>query len=133
MLERGDPLQRGDSVPHFEVNTVEGELFSYSTIWQRRNLVLIAIRAAEFEASAANVSDLVARKSEFTAKDAACVVTADRVPGIRSPAVVVADRWGEIVHVATASRVEDLTPVEELLDWVEYLAQRCPECEGEAK
>jgi peroxiredoxin len=126
-------LQRGDLVPHFEVKTVEGELFSYSTIWQRRHLVLIAIRAAESEVPETNVSELMARKSEFTAKDAECVVTADRVPGIRSPAVVVADRWGEIVHVATTSQVEDLTSPEELLDWVDYLARRCPECEGEAK
>jgi hypothetical protein len=60
-------------------------------------------------------------------------VTADRVPGIQSPAVVVADRWGEIVHVATTSRVDDLTSPEELLEWVDYLHRRCPECEGEAK
>jgi hypothetical protein len=60
-------------------------------------------------------------------------VTGDRVPGIQSPAVVVADRWGEIVHVATTPQVDDLTSPEELLDWVDYLDRRCPECEGEAK
>ena len=126
-------LRRGDSVPHFEVKTVGGELFNYSTIWQRRNLVLLAIPAAEFEAPGTYVSQVVARRSEFTAKDAECVVTGDRVPGIQSPAVVVADRWGEIVHVATTSQVDDLTSPEELLDWVDYLDRRCPECEGEAK
>jgi hypothetical protein len=126
-------LQRGDSVPHFEVNTIGGALFSYSTIWQRRHLVLLAIPAHESEAPGTYLSQLVARGAEFTAKDAVCVVTADRVPGIQSPAVVVADRWGEIVHVATTSRVADLTSPEDLLDWVDYLAMRCPECEGEAK
>jgi peroxiredoxin len=126
-------LQRGDSLPHFEVKTIGGELFSYSTIWQRRNLVLLAIPAAESEAPGTYISQLVARRSEFTATDAECVVTADRVPGIQSPAVLVADRWGEIVHVATTSRVEDLTSPDELLDWVDYLDRRCPECEGEAK
>jgi hypothetical protein len=40
-------LQRGDSVPHFEVKTVEGQRFSYSTIWQRRHLVLLAIGAGD--------------------------------------------------------------------------------------
>src|SRR5687768_5242965 len=94
-------LQQGDSVPHFEVKTIGGELFSYSTIWQRRNLVLLAIPAAESEAPGTYVSQVEARRPEFIAKDAECVVTADRVPGIQSPAVVVADRWGEIVHVAT--------------------------------
>ena len=126
-------LQRGDSVPHFTVTTIGGDLFSYSTIWQRRNLVLLAIPAAESEAPATYISHLVARRSEFTAKDAECVVTRDRVPGIQSPAVLVADRWGEIVHIATTSQVDDLTSPEEVLDWVDYLDRRCPECEGEAK
>jgi AhpC/TSA family len=126
-------LQRGDSVPRFEVKTVGGELFSYSTIWQRRHLVLLALPAAQSEAAETYISELMARRSEFTAKDAECVVTGDRVPGIHSPAAIVADRWGEIVHIATTSRVEDLASPEELLDWVDYLQRRCPECEGEAK
>jgi peroxiredoxin len=126
-------LQPGDSIPHFEVKTLGGELFSYSTVWQRRNLVLLAIPAAESEAPGAYLSRLVALRPELTAKDAECVVTRDRVPGIQSPAVVVADKWGEIVHVATASQVDHLTSPQELLDWVEYLDRRCPECEGEAR
>jgi AhpC/TSA family len=126
-------LQRGDSVPHFDVTTTGGELFSYSTIWQRRNLVLVAIPTAESEPRATYISHLVARMPEFTAKNVECVVTRDRMPGIQSPAVIVADRWGEIVHVATTSQVDDLTSPEELLEWVDYLDRRCPECEGEAK
>jgi hypothetical protein len=39
---------------------------------------------------------------------------------MESPAVVDADRWGEIVNVATTSRVNDLTSLEELLDWLDY-------------
>ena len=126
-------LRRGDLVPHFEVKTIRGDLFSYSAIWQRRNLVLLALPAAESEAPGTYISRLVARTSEFAAKNAECVVTGDRVPGIQSPAVVVADRWGEIVHVATTSQVDALTSPEELLDWVDYLDRRCPECEGEAR
>ena len=126
-------LQRGDSVPHFDVRTVGGELFSYSTIWQRRNVVLLVLPAAESKSPGNYVSRVLARKSEFTAKDAECVVTAESVPGIQSPAVVVADRWGEIVHFATTPEVDDLTSPDELLDWVDYLERRCPECEGEAK
>lgn len=126
-------LRRGDSVPHFEVKTVGGELFNYSTIWQRKNLVLLAVPTEESESPGTYVSQLMSRTSEFTAKDAVCVVTGDHVPGIERPAVVVADRWGEIVHLATTSQVGDLTSPEELLDWVDYLDRRCPECEGEAK
>jgi peroxiredoxin len=126
-------LQPGDPVPHFEVMTIEGEPFSYSAIWQRRSLVLLAVPAVEWEASRTYVSKLAARRSEFGAMEAECVVTGDHVPGVRSPAVVVADRWGEIVHVATPAEVADLTSAEELLDWVDYLDRRCPECEGESK
>jgi hypothetical protein len=36
-------LQRGDIVPHFDVRTTSGERFSYSAIWQRKNLVLIEL------------------------------------------------------------------------------------------
>ena len=62
-------LQRGDSIPHFEVKTIGGELFSYSSIWQRRNLVLLAIPATEFEAPETYISQVEARRPEFTAKD----------------------------------------------------------------
>jgi len=79
------------------------------------------------------MSQKSSRRSEFTARDAECVVTGDRIPGIGVPAVVVADRWGEIIHLASASRVEQLTPPEDLLDWVDYVVKRCPECEGESK
>jgi hypothetical protein len=125
-------LQRGDLISHFEVKSVGGELFSYSTIWQRKNLVLVAL-PAESESRGSYVSRLIARQSEFAAKGAECVMTRDRVPGIESPGVVVADRWGEIAHVATTSQVDDLTSPDELLDWLDYLDTRCPECEGEAK
>ena len=41
--ERCTMLQRGDSVPHFDVRNVDNEPVSYSTIWQRRNLVLVTL------------------------------------------------------------------------------------------
>jgi hypothetical protein len=129
----GAVLQRGDSVPHFDVTTIRGELVSYSTIWQRKNLVLVSLPAAESQGSATYISELVARKSEFGAKHAECVVTRDPISGITSPGIVVADRWGEIVHVSQAIHVEDLTLPQDLLDWLDYLEKRCPECEGEAK
>jgi hypothetical protein len=126
-------LLRGDPVPHFEVKTVQGEPFSYASIWQRRNLVLVALPAAEPKMPGSYIAQLMARTAEFTALDAECVITRDRVPGIPSPGIVVADRWGEIAHVATASRLDDLTSPDELLDWLDYLDKRCPECEGEAR
>ena len=126
-------LQRGDLMPRFEVNTVEGAHVDYSTIWQRRNLVLVALPALESGAAASYISQLKAREPDFTAAAAQCVITREPVPGIPSPGLVVADRWGEIVHAAHPPRVDDLASAEALLEWVTFLEQKCPECEGEAK
>jgi hypothetical protein len=124
-------LERGDQVPHFEVNTLAGDVFSYSTIWQRRNLVLVSLPDADHEGG--YPSTLAARGRDFEEQNAACVITRDRVPGVPTPGAIVADRWGEIVHVVTAAHVDELPPPSELLDWLEYVERRCPECEGEAR
>jgi hypothetical protein len=124
-------LQRGEQVPHFEVNTLAGDVFSYSTIWQRMNLVLVTLPGAGGEGD--YPSTLAARGRDFDEHNAACVMTRDRVPGVPTPGAVVADRWGEIVQVFAATHAGDLPPASELLDWLEYVEQRCPECEGEAK
>lgn len=126
-------FQRGDLVPHFEVRTLHGERFSYSTIWQRRNLVLVTLPAAESDSARTYTSRLTARAPAFSARDADCVITRDNIPGLPAPGVLVADRWGEIIHVAAASAVDDLPPAEDLLDWTRYVQTQCPECEGEAK
>ena len=126
-------LQRGDSVPHFEARTLGGETFSYATIWQRRNLVLVAVPGQESEILRSYVSRLTARHAEFSAMNAECVLTREPVSGVPSPGLIVADRWGEVVHVAFTPRVDGLPSPEELLDWLDYLDRRCPECEGEAK
>ena len=125
-------LRRGNLVPHFEVETVAGALVAYSTIWQRRNLVLVAL-PTESGSRGRYITELMTRQPEFFAKGAECVVTREPIPGIPAPAVVVADRWGEIAHIVTRPQVDDLTSVDELLDWLDYLEKRCPECEGEAR
>lgn len=124
-------LQRGDAVPHAEVRTIEGALFRYATIWQRRNLLLVVLPAsAAGDTYAAEVSS---RGGEFRDLATECVITRDSVPGLAGPAVLVADRWGEIVHVAATARVAELPAPEALLEWLDYLERRCPECEGEAR
>ena len=126
-----ETLQRGDQVPHFEVTTLAGDVFSYSTIWQRKNLVLVTLPDADHEGD--YPSTLAARAREFEERHAACVMTRDRVPGVPTPGAVVADRWGEIVYVMAATHASELPPASEVLEWLEYVEQRCPECEGEAK
>ena len=122
-------LQPGDPIPHLQVTTITGGVFSYRTIWQRRNLVLAIV--GESGGGATYAAALHARISEFRDHDAECVVTRDRVPGLAAPAVLIADRWGEVVHINEASDTAKLPGPGDLLEWVDYVRRRCPECEGE--
>lgn len=126
-------LQRGDLVPHFTVKTLHGHEFSYSTIWQRRNLVLVTLPVMDSKSARSYVTELAARNADFSSSEADCVITADPIQAIPSPGVVVADRWGEVVHIVAKSDVRDLPGPEELLDWLRYMQYRCPECEGESR
>ena len=126
-------LQRGDPVPHFRVITIDGRMIEYSTIWQRRNLVLVALTEPNSAPSRTYVSQLKAECTAFQSHETECVITNDVVAGAASPAVLIADRWGEIVYVAHASNVAGLPRLPEILEWVAYLETRCPECEGESK
>jgi hypothetical protein len=110
--------------------TVDGEVFRYSTIWQRRNLLLVL---ADADADRADVAELTARGAAFRERNGECIVTHDRVNGFPDRGVVVADRWGEIVHIAAVPAGAGLPSSQELLDWLDYVESRCPECEGEAR
>jgi hypothetical protein len=124
-------LQRGDPVPHFRVDTIDGRTVEYSTIWQRRNLVLVALTESDSAPSTMYLSQLEAGFSAFQSQETECVITRDLVAGAAPPAVLIADRWGEIVYVANGSNVADLPRLPDILEWVAYLQTRCPECEGE--
>ena len=51
VMKRETMLQRGDLLPHFTVTTLHGDEFSYATIWQRRNLVLVALPVTDSESA----------------------------------------------------------------------------------
>lgn len=126
-------LRRGDSIPHFEARTLEGEMFRYSTIWQHKNLLLVTIPTLDSASTDAYAAEVTAGLREFDDQTLKCVITHDQVPGMSAPAVVVADRWGEVVFAAQKSHVADLPAPQELREWVNYLINQCPECEGEAR
>jgi hypothetical protein len=109
-------LQRGDSVPHLDVRSLEDEPISYSTIWQRRNLVLVTLAHVECGSSTAYISELTAQIPALGAQNAECVITRDCAPGMPSPGALVADRWGEIIYIAARSDVADLPSPGELSD-----------------
>ena len=125
-------LRRGDQVPHFEVATLRGELFKYGSIWQHKNLVLVAL-PADAPVGAYDAYEQPTFGDVFQRRDGVCVVSRDRVPGLQAPAALVADRWGEIVYVTEGSQGDRLPTPSELLDWLDYVERRCPECEGESR
>ena len=126
-------LSVGELLPHVEATTVTGERFMYSHVWQRRNLVLVVLPIDDEVAGVAYDAQLRDQMVPFCAADTACIVTLDRVSGLPSRAVAIADQWGEIAYVAPVDDPSRLPSPTDLLEWVSYLQRRCPECEGEAK
>lgn len=126
-------LQRGDAVPHFEVQTDEGELFSYSSIWQRKNLLLVALPTLNNDSARDYITALRTCLRELGDQDLEYVATRAPIPGLSGSTVLVADRWGAVVHVVEVSDPAELPSSQELLEWVTYVNHQCPECEGETK
>jgi uncharacterized protein len=118
-------LARGDQVPHFDVGTVDGTRVRYADLWQHRNLVLVSPGASseEWQRYAAS---LLNRAADFSAAETALVVSSDPIAGLQSPGVLVADRWGEIVHVVQAGGAPP--DPDDLLEWVDFVRMQCPEC-----
>jgi hypothetical protein len=114
-----------------DVAIAAGDIFRYSTIWQRRNLVLVTLGDAAGDGT--YPSDLIARDADFRELDSACVMTRDRVAGVPVAAALVADRWGEVVYISAAPHVGSLPTPSELFEWLDCVERQCPECEGEAR
>jgi hypothetical protein len=55
------------------------------------------------------------------------------VPGLPSPGVVIADRWGEIEFLMPIDKPADAPAPDEILDSVSYVRMQCPECQGETR
>lgn len=126
-------LDAGGQVPHFTVTDAGGRRVSYASgIWQRKHLVLVTVPRAQADEAAA-----LARFNEETLGldplDVACVVTADDVPGLPPYGLLVADRWGEIAVVRRGATAAELPNTDELRQWVAFVQQQCPECQGEAR
>lgn len=119
-------IERGSQVPHFDVVTIDGLRVRYGDVWQQRNLVLVCV---EPSTSQFYVRMLQERAAEFTAAETALVISAQPIAGFPCPGVVVADRWGEVVHVFQRKDVCDAEPTpDELLDWIGFVRMQCPEC-----
>jgi hypothetical protein len=77
-------------VPHFEATAFDGQRVRYGDLWQQRDLVLVAVTREERDAGVQYASALEARGQEFEQAETAMVVTADVVPRLSAPTVLVA-------------------------------------------
>lgn len=126
-------LQRGDRVPHFDVEQMNCSRARYRDLWQLRNLLLLSLpddEGGEFVEYATRVAE---RQAEFSAEEAGLVMTRAPITGVPRPGLVIADRWGEIYSVVNARSAQELPTVDDLLEWIRYIQHACPECQGEAK
>jgi hypothetical protein len=108
-------------------DALSGRQVEYQQLWQRKNLVLISLPA---DAPRELVDGVVRDMAPLVSDDTGVVVTTDAIPGIPRPGVVVADRWGEVYHVHQAP---DVPRADELREWLRFVRQECPECQGEAR
>jgi hypothetical protein len=81
---------------------------------------------------ASYLTGLANAEERFRMLDTVLVVTSDTVAGARQPCVIVADRWGEI-YFAAGGRIEQLPDPDAIAEWLEYIENECPECQGEAR
>lgn len=47
-----------------------------------------------------------------------------------SAGITIADEWGEVYFAMSAGESHELTSVEEVGEWMRFIAIQCPECEG---
>ena len=103
-----------------------GELEEQIEDWDGR-IVLVSTE----EPAAGSPSLFDAPASFHQARDDGDVFV--RKAGVSPPAVFVADQWGELFAVEGASDDHRFViQPEEVVDWLRFLAIKCPECEGEA-
>ena len=127
------PLGPRDLIPTFTaMNAVDGALVHYQSVWQRKNLVLVTVPSDDPTAPS-YMESIIASKPSLASHDTALIVTTNQIAAVPSPGVLVADRWGEIYYIKGASRAADLPGPDELVEWVRYIQNECPECQGETR
>ena len=122
-----------DLMPMFTAsNRVDGRNVDYQHVWQQKNLVLVTLAEDDPTATSYAVS-LNGLNASLSSQEAILIITTTHIEGIPSPGAVVADRWGEVYYVEGASRASELPGPDELMKWVQYVRNECPECQGEAR
>jgi hypothetical protein len=124
-------LHPGDHVPHVSIRTIDGATINYADLWQHKNLIFVSIPAEPaFTEYAARLERAVC---PALPADSALVISHGALPDLPAPAVLVADKWGEIHYAHVAATIAEMPDAEALLDWLTYVRVQCPECQGEAR
>jgi len=122
-------LRPGDLISHFEGATIDGHRVRYEQLWQRRNLVLFVLSTAVRAEAQSYLTALEERVSTLQPDDTTLVVCDDRIEHLPRDSVVIADRWGEIAWLQEiASNPAEWPSVDEIVEWVEFIRIKCPEC-----
>jgi hypothetical protein len=93
------------------------------------NVVLFIVSADLISAASPYLSALESRLSELKPDDTSLVVVDHSIDGLPLNSVVIADRWGDIVHLERLASDQEAWPsITGILEWVEFIRVKCPEC-----
>jgi hypothetical protein len=124
-------LNKGDHVPRFECVTIDDIRVNYADLWQKKNLALLCLSEDDSPEAQTYIQQLREALPALAVHDAVVVVTTNAIDGMPLPGCAVADRWGQMQWVASATRVVDLPSPREIAAWLQFVEIQCPECEGE--
>ncbi len=126
-------MNPGDSLPDFDARTLADRPINYrQDVWQKKLAVLIGFLDPASDAARAYRRELSRREADLTAWDTLLLVVT-HLPGCTAPAVVIADRWGEVRHVAHPADDRGLPGIDDLIEWLRFVQAECPECQGETR
>jgi hypothetical protein len=119
----------GDLISPFDGEAIDGHRLPYEEVWQRRNVVLFVLSPSARAEASAYLSDVDARLSQLRPNDTSLVISHQTIAGMPRDGLVITDRWGEIVHVRElTSRPQEWPSVDDIVEWVEFVRMKCPEC-----
>ena len=124
-------MKSGDRLPDLEVPTLDGDMVRLRT-HSRLATVLLALHpdCAPCQAYRETIEQHAVQVREWDGRVVA--IAAHDAAGIEAPSVLVADQWGELAAVENAGAQHAFIDAQEVIDWLRFLATKCPECEGEA-
>ena len=124
----GARFESGDLLKPFPSRTIGGAEVRYEQLWQHRNIVLFVVPAPLPPAATAYLDVLDSRLTAL-APDTSLVLSHHIIDGAPLGSLVIADRWGEVVHSAAIGLDSEIWPtIDDVVEWVQFVRMKCPEC-----